>query len=140
MLEQFQFLDPRTVAVQHMIDDFVTIVGRLPQDPSPADLKQALDLLATLRDRLAEQFASGARRHGRRWTPRRPSARSRWTPNRRTQFDAERERMTESLADVETRFEQDRRRRAKPAQQPSAPSTPARSPTRSWRSRPGCRA
>ena len=29
-------LDTRTVAVQRMIDDFVTTVGRLPQDPNPA--------------------------------------------------------------------------------------------------------
>jgi outer membrane protein TolC len=103
LLEQFQFLDTRTVGVQRMIDDFVTTVGRLPQDPNPADIKRALDLLVALREKLASQFASG---HADMEALDAKTAERKQSMDARriAQFDADRVRMTESLADVETRF------------------------------------
>jgi hypothetical protein len=103
LLVQFQFIDTRTVAVQRMIDDFVTTVGRLPQDPNPSDIKRALDLLVALREKLAAQFASGhadMEALDAKTAERKKSMDAR----RAAQFDADRVRMTESLADVETRF------------------------------------
>ena len=44
------------MTVQHMIEDFVDVVGDLPAEPSPADLKRALELLGVLRQKAADQF------------------------------------------------------------------------------------
>ncbi len=103
LLQQFQFLDNRTITVQRMIDDFVTTVGRLPQNPDPADIKRALDLLVILREKLAGQFATG---HAdmEALDAKTPERKKTMSAKRIAQFDADRVRMAESLSDVETRF------------------------------------
>lgn len=103
ILEQFQFLDPRTTAVQNMIDDFVNMVGKLPAQPSPADLSRALELLATLRQRLVDQFASGDR-DLQALEAKVPERKRLMTPQRAAAFDTDRNRLKESLDDVESRF------------------------------------
>ena len=52
MLRQFEFLDPKTIAVQHLIDDFVRAIGKLPRAPALSDLKSGVELLGKLRERL----------------------------------------------------------------------------------------
>ena len=81
-----------------------------------------------LREKLAEQFAGGHADMQALDAKVAPSGRSRWTPSGRTQFDADRVRMTESLADVETRFNNTEGDSAKPAQQRRHRRAPARLP------------
>lgn len=104
MLGQFQFLDPKTTDVQHMIDDYVDVVGKLPVEPNPSDLKRSLELLAVLREKVAEQFASAAA-DMRRLEAKSAERKTRMEPKRIQQFDTDKTRLAESLADVEMRFE-----------------------------------
>ncbi len=103
MLAQFQFLDPDTIAVQRMIDEFVRVVGDLPEEPSPAELAKAAETLAALRERLAGQFQSA---HGdmEKLTAAVPEREKQMTERQRQDFEQERQKLTESLRDVETRF------------------------------------
>jgi hypothetical protein len=103
LLEQFQFLDSRTTAVQHMIEDFVKTVGQLPQEPSVAEIRRALELLAALRQKLADQFAT-AHTDMANLETKVPERKKTMDAKRAEQFDAERGRMSEGLSDVETRF------------------------------------
>ncbi len=104
MLHQFQFLDPKTIDVQHMIDDFVEVVGKLPQQPSPADLSRSLELLGVLRSKVAEQFLS-AGVDMRTLEAKKAERKARMDGKRAQQFDEELNRLVESLADVQTRFD-----------------------------------
>ncbi len=105
MLSQFQFLDPKTTAVQHMFDDFINEVGLLPMEPSEPDLRKAVEVLATLRQRLADQFRMA--QDDMQVLEAKVSDRKRTMPAKQaSQFDADRKRLSESLADVETRFQQ----------------------------------
>jgi len=104
MLGQFQFLDPRTTDVQHMIDDYVDVVGKLPAEPNDADLRRSLEVLTTLREKVAEQFTSAAA-DMRTLESKAAERKTRMDAKRIQQFDADRARLTESLADVQMRFE-----------------------------------
>jgi len=56
MLQQFQYLDPKTTRVQHLVDDFVDVIGELPADPTPADVPM-LASHHSLRGQVGEEFA-----------------------------------------------------------------------------------
>src|SRR5262249_28355702 len=56
LLRQFEFIDPRATAVQHMLDDFVGVLGDLPESPSETDVRTAVELLSTFRDRVDNLF------------------------------------------------------------------------------------
>ena len=103
MLLQFQFLDPRTTAVQHLIDDFVNILGELPTEPRPGDLKTALETITTLREKVAEQFKSG---HADLavLVEKVPERKKTMSARDIKEFDEDLEKLTESLTDVENRF------------------------------------
>jgi hypothetical protein len=103
MLAQFQFLDPDTIAVQRMIDEFVRVVGELPEEPSRPDLLKAGETLAALRTRLAEQFAS-AERDMEKLTAAVPDRESTMTANQIKGFEDERKKLLDNLEDVKTRF------------------------------------
>ncbi len=103
MLAQFQFLDPNTVAVQRMIDDFVRIIGELPEEPSPADLHKAGQTLGELRKRLAAQFES-ARTDMRRLEETVAAREANMTDAERRNFEEERQRLEASMGDIEARF------------------------------------
>ena len=105
MLDQFRFLDPRTSDVQHMIDDFVKVVGQLPAEPSSNDIQRSYELLATLRDKVGEQFTA-ADTDMKKLDAATPERKKNMTARQIEQFDADRKRLEESLADVRTRFEQ----------------------------------
>ena len=105
MLNQFQFLDPRTVNVQHMIDDFVKVVGELPPEPSEADLNRAVELLTTLRQKAADQFVTAAA--DMKSLDAKSVERKKIMDSKKiARFDADRKRMADSLADVDSRFDQ----------------------------------
>src|SRR5262249_23507117 len=105
MLKQFEFVDPRTVAVQHMIEDFVSVAGDLPDPPGLPDLKTALDTLSELRTRVADQFQS-AHADIERLSTAAPERKKTMSPQQALEFDKEREKLAEGLADVENRFSQ----------------------------------
>ncbi len=105
MLRQFEFLDPKTIEVQHLIDDFVGAIGRLPRSPAPSDLKRGTDMLETLRQQLAEQFATG---HAdlERLASAAARRKAGMSEKELTRFDDDRTKLTDSMADVEQRFDQ----------------------------------
>ncbi len=105
LLRQFEFVDPRTTAVQHMIDDFVNTVGEMPEEPSPADIKRALELLGVLRSKVADQFAT-AHEDMKALEAKVPERKQSMSQRKAAQFDEELKKLDESLADVETRFQQ----------------------------------
>jgi len=103
MLGQFQFLDPDTVGVQRMIDEFVRIVGELPEEPNPRDLLKAGETLAELRVRLAAQFQS-ARGDMEKLEAAVPEREKTMNDSERRGFEDERRKLEDSMADVENRF------------------------------------
>jgi Outer membrane efflux protein len=103
MLEQFQYLDPDTVGVQRMIDDFVRVVGDLPEEPAPQDLVKAVTTLAALRDRLGGEF-DDAHVDMEKLEAAVPERTARMSESQKKTFDEEREKLADSLDDVETRF------------------------------------
>ena len=103
MLEQFQFLDPDTVAVRNMIDAFVRVVGDLPEEPTREDVAKALATLTVLRDRLGEQFTS-ADADIEKLEAAVPAREERMSQSEKQTFAGDREKLADSLDDVETRF------------------------------------
>ena len=105
LLRQFEFLDPRTTDVQHMIDDFTTMVGQLPAEPAPEDIKSGLEMLGKLRQRLADQFV-GAHADMQRMEAVVPERKKTMSAERKTRLEEELSKLAEGLADVENRFNQ----------------------------------
>ncbi len=105
LLGRFEFLDHRTTTVQHMIDDFVKIVGDMPAEPGQQELASAVTMLGKLRQRLAERVKST---HGdlERLDAVVPERKATMNAAQAALFDEERTKLTASLADVETRFEE----------------------------------
>ncbi|REK12904.1 MAG: hypothetical protein DWQ37_09760 [Planctomycetota bacterium] len=103
MLEEFQFLDPDTMTVQRMLEQFVRTVGDLPEDAAAANLLQAAKTLGELRVRLADQFAS-AHEDMERLQAAVPDREKEMTEAQRQTFAQERDRLADSLSDVENRF------------------------------------
>ncbi len=105
MLERFEFLDHRTTTVQHMIDDFVRIVGQLPAEPARSELDSGVNMLGQLRDRLAERIKSA---HGdlAKLETVVPTRKETMSKDDGVKFDEERVNLVNSLADVESRFEE----------------------------------
>jgi len=103
MLAQFQFLDPDTIGVQQTIDEFVRVVGDLPEEPSRPDLLKAGETLAALRERLARQFVS-AHADMEKLTAAVPDREANMSASQRQAFEEERKKLIDSLEDVETRF------------------------------------
>jgi hypothetical protein len=103
MLAQFQFLDPDTIAVQRMIDEFVRVVGELPEEPSRPDLLKAGETLAALRTRLADQFAS-AQSDMEKLTAAVPDREKSMSDSQKKSFEDERKKLLDNLQDVTTRF------------------------------------
>jgi hypothetical protein len=103
MLEQFQFLDPDTVGVQRMIDEFVRIVGELPEEPSRPDMVKAGQTLVELRARLAGQFES-ARSDMQKLEAAIPERERTMNETERRAFEDERRKLEGNMSDVENRF------------------------------------
>lgn len=103
MLNEFQFLDPETVGVQNMIDAFVRVVGDLPEEPTREELAKAVATLSVLRDRLGEQFAT-AGADIEKLDAAVPEREQRMLQDEKQAFAEEREKLADSLDDVETRF------------------------------------
>ncbi len=105
MLRQFEFVDPKATGVQHMIDDLVTVIGELPAEPNAADLTKALEVLATLRKRVVAQFEVA---HGdlTNLDAKIPERLKTMSDREAASLKQDREKLTESLADVENRFNQ----------------------------------
>lgn len=103
MLGRFEFLDRRTTAVQHLIDDFVRVVGGMPAEPGQQELSAAMDVLASLRQRLADRVTAT---HGdlERLQAVVPVRKETMNAAQQTQFDEDLKKLTASLADIETRF------------------------------------
>ncbi|HEX4146012.1 MAG TPA: hypothetical protein VHY91_21100 [Pirellulales bacterium] len=57
MIEQFKLVDPKTTQVLEKIDDFITLLGELPHKPTGSHLEKSVQVIAGLRDRLAQRFA-----------------------------------------------------------------------------------
>jgi hypothetical protein len=105
MLRQFEFLDPKTIAVQHLIDDFVRAIGKLPRAPALSDLKSGVELLGKLRERLTDQFASG--RDDLKKLDAATTRRKRgMTDKESARFEEDKAKLAESMNDVEERFKQ----------------------------------
>ncbi len=103
MLEQFQYLDPNTVSVQRRIDQFVRLVGDLPEEPSRPALLKAADTLSGLRNQLAAQFET-AHDDMQKLDAAVPDREKSMNDAQRQSFAQELQRLGESLKDVETRF------------------------------------
>ena len=103
MLDQFEFVDPKTTAVQRLIEDFIDVIGELPLEPTPADLNNAVQVLTRLRAQVAEQFGS-AHADMAALDAKVPERKQRMTPTRVAEFDEELAKLAQSLEDVENRF------------------------------------
>jgi hypothetical protein len=105
MLRQFEFVDPKTTGVQRLVEDFINVIGELPTEPSPADMSNAVEVLTRLRSQVAEQFESG---HAdlKALEAKVPERKQRMTDAQRVEFDEELAKLTQSLEDVENRFQQ----------------------------------
>jgi hypothetical protein len=105
ILRQFEFLDPKTINVQYLIDDFVRVVGRLPQEPSLGELKKGLEVLEKLRERLADQFDSG-KKDLERLESVAPQRRATMATKEAARFDEDRVKLSEGMSDVQKRFDE----------------------------------
>ncbi|HEX3725774.1 MAG TPA: hypothetical protein VHV08_06005 [Pirellulales bacterium] len=103
MLRPFEFLDPRTTAVQYMVDDFVHVLGQLPKEPQRQDVASAIDVLSQLRTRIVGQFR-GANADVAKLETKAETRKAAMDARAAESFDTERGKLRESLADVEKRF------------------------------------
>jgi len=103
MLQQFQFLDPNTVGVQRIIDEFVRVVGELPEEPSRGDMLKAVETLTQLRERLAAQFET-ANADVDKLKAAVPDRERSMTDAQKKLFAEELRKLEDSLEDVNTRF------------------------------------
>ncbi|MBI3837788.1 MAG: TolC family protein [Planctomycetia bacterium] len=105
LLKQFEFIDPKTTSVQHLIEDFVNVVGDLPPEPAEQDLKSALEVLSKLRQRLALQFKA-AQADMQRMESVVPVRKKTLKAEQAARFDEDRKKLAIGLAEVEDRFSQ----------------------------------
>lgn len=103
MLRQFEILDPKTVSLQHKFDDFVKTVGDLPVSPGSRTFAAAMSTLAVLRERLGGQFDS-ARADMKKLEEIVPERKKGMTDAEAVQFDRDRKKLAEGLAEVENRY------------------------------------
>ena len=105
MLRQFEFVDPKTTAVQRLVEDFIDVVGELPQEPGPADVSNAVTVITRLRGQVAEQFESG-HADSAALDAKVPERKKWMTKSQQAVFDEELAKLAQSLEDVENRFRQ----------------------------------
>ena len=103
MLKQFEFLDRRTITVQHRVEDLLRAVGKLPDEPNRGDLAAAIEALSGLHDRLTEPFII-AHDDLKTLDGAVPERKKTMTADRTAQFDRDVVKMAEGLTDVETRY------------------------------------
>ncbi|MGD9723110.1 MAG: hypothetical protein AB7O59_16935 [Pirellulales bacterium] len=105
MLRQFEFVDPKSTEVLQLVQDFINVVGELPAEPSPVDLKNALDVLERLRSQVADLFASG---HAdlKALDGKVPERKERMSKSQQAVFDEDLAKLAQSLEDAENRFKQ----------------------------------
>jgi hypothetical protein len=105
LLKQFEFIDPKTTVVQHLIEDFVGVVGDLPAEPAEQDLESALDVLGKLRGRLGVEFKA-AQADMQRMESAVPERKKTLTAQQAVRFDEDRKKLAVGLLEVEERFSQ----------------------------------
>ncbi len=105
MLRQFEFVDRKTTAVQRLIEDFINVIGELPQEPAPGDLQNAVDVISQLREQVAEQFVGGHTDLD-ALDKKVPERKENMSEKQAAVFDEEREKLGDSLEAVENRFRQ----------------------------------
>jgi hypothetical protein len=105
LLKQFEFIDPKTTIVQHLIEDFVNVVGELPAEPAEEDLNSALDVLGKLRGRLSLEFKA-AEADMQRMESAVPQRKKTLTAQQAARFDEDRKKLAVGLVEVEERFSQ----------------------------------
>jgi hypothetical protein len=107
LVEQFRLVDPQTTAVQNRIDDFIDILGDMPQKPSEPNLRKAIDVVARLQQMTSERFAAGQRDMQRleQVTPVRLKS---LDAKQKVRFNDDQKKLAESVADLESRFEKNK--------------------------------
>lgn len=103
MLQQFQYLDPKTTRVQHLVDDFVDVIGELPEDPAPADVANALQVISRLRGQVGEEFAR-AQDDLTALDNKIPQRKATMTAKENAVFNEDVSKLRQSLAEVSSRF------------------------------------
>ncbi|HEX7448865.1 MAG TPA: TolC family protein [Pirellulales bacterium] len=103
LIKQFQLIDPRLNRLQVTISDLTDRIGDLPEDPSVEQLRQVVSDLDVIRRELGGAFPTT--REDLRLLESRSEARMRpMTPRERVDFMAERQRVVDRFAQLETRF------------------------------------
>jgi hypothetical protein len=103
LIAQFRFIDPQTTATQNQLEDFVELLGDLPQAPAGDELSQAVAVLRELRAKVAlridEVRADLDRLHAAA-----PSRRRDMNAAEARSFATDLVKLAEALADLETRY------------------------------------
>ena len=103
LIRQFQIIAPEMTVTQYAIDDFVKRLGDLPRDPEVAELTKAMDTLAGFRPRVATQFEQ-LKADLAQLDAVAPQRQAVMTAGEAKLLAAERQKLAESLVELETRF------------------------------------
>jgi hypothetical protein len=109
MIRPFQLVDPELNELQTRFAEFIDRLSKVEGDPTEQQLAEAIARLSELHRQIGEAIA-GAREDLKTLEGRSDTRVRRMTPEERTLFVAEKQRLADNLSEFEIRFEQDQPR------------------------------
>ncbi|HEV3002871.1 MAG TPA: hypothetical protein VGX78_00350, partial [Pirellulales bacterium] len=107
MIRPFQLVDSQLNDLQTAFSDFTDAIGNVEGNPTVEQLEQAIGQIESLRDEIGQSFA-GVQTDLTALEGKAGVRMRRMTERSRTNFQIERRKLGESLAELQTRFEQSR--------------------------------